>query len=45
MVCNRCTYVLEQELTALGFEVLDIKLGQAIIKDMSCPKIALHKKV
>ena len=33
MVCNRCTYVLEQELTALGFEVLDIKLGQAIIKD------------
>ena len=33
MVCNRCTYVLEQELTALGYEVLDIKLGQVIIKD------------
>ncbi|WP_291125139.1 helix-turn-helix domain-containing protein [Dysgonomonas sp. UBA7698] len=33
MVCNRCMYVLEQEMTALGFEVLDIKLGQVVLKD------------
>lgn len=33
MVCNRCMYVLEKELTILGFEVVDVKLGEAIIKD------------
>ena len=33
MVCDRCTYVLEQELTALGFVVLEIKLGQVVVKD------------
>jgi len=26
-------YVLEKELTILGFEVVDVKLGEAIIKD------------
>ena len=35
MVCNRCTYVLEQELTALGFEVLDIKLSSGTYGDSS----------
>lgn len=33
MVCDRCIYVIEQELSALGFEVLEIRLGQAVIKD------------
>lgn len=32
MVCNRCVYVLEREMTTLGFEVLDIMLGQVILK-------------
>ncbi|MDX3917428.1 MULTISPECIES: helix-turn-helix domain-containing protein [Olivibacter] len=33
MVCDRCIYVLEQEMTALGFEVLNIKLGEMVLKD------------
>ncbi|OOG20314.1 AraC family transcriptional regulator [Sphingobacterium sp. CZ-UAM] len=32
MVCNRCVYVLEREMTTLGFEVLDIRLGQVVLK-------------
>lgn len=32
MVCNRCVYVLKREMTTLGFEVLDIMLGQVILK-------------
>jgi AraC family transcriptional regulator len=33
MVCNRCIYVLEQEFSKLGFEIIDIELGCIIIKD------------
>ena len=33
MVCNRCIYVLEQEFSNLGFEIIDIKLGSVTIKD------------
>ncbi|OYD42674.1 helix-turn-helix domain-containing protein [Sphingobacterium cellulitidis] len=32
MVCNRCVYVLEQEFTTLGIDILDVKLGQVVIK-------------
>lgn len=32
MVCNRCIYVLQKELAVLGFEVLDIRLGQVELK-------------
>ncbi|MCV9929758.1 helix-turn-helix domain-containing protein [Flavobacterium sp. LS1R49] len=33
MVCNRCIYVLEQEFSNLGFEIITIELGRIIIKD------------
>ncbi|MEZ0454632.1 AraC family transcriptional regulator [Sphingobacterium thalpophilum] len=34
MVCDRCTYVLEGEMVAMGFEVLEIRLGQVVINDI-----------
>lgn len=32
MVCYRCIYVLEREMTILGFEALDIMLGQVVLR-------------
>ena len=33
MVCDRCIYVLKEELSKLGLEVSDIKLGEVILKE------------
>lgn len=32
MVCDRCIYVLTEEFTKLGLEVVDIHLGEAVVK-------------
>lgn len=32
MVCDRCIYVLSQELPKLGLEISDIRLGEVILK-------------
>ncbi|MDP2686302.1 MAG: AraC family transcriptional regulator [Aequorivita sp.] len=34
MVCDRCIYVLSEELPKLGLEVTEIRLGEVIIKEM-----------
>lgn len=33
MVCDRCIYVLSEELPKLGLKVFDIRLGEVILKD------------
>ena len=35
MVCNRCIKVVREELENIGFEVQEIKLGEAIVKGSS----------
>jgi AraC family transcriptional regulator len=32
MVCSRCSYIVEQELKALGVKVVEVKLGHAVVK-------------
>ena len=32
MVCDRCIYVLSEELTKLGLEIVDIRLGEVLLK-------------
>lgn len=32
MVCDRCIYVLSEELTKLGLEIVDIRLGEVVLK-------------
>lgn len=34
MVCDRCIYVLSEELPKLGLEITDIRLGEVILKEM-----------
>lgn len=31
MVCNRCIRVVREELENLGYEVLDVQLGKAVL--------------
>ena len=33
MVCDRCIYVLSEELARLGFKISDIRLGEVILKE------------
>lgn len=42
MVCNRCNLVVESELEKLGFELLDVKLGEVnFLKPLSKTEIQL----
>ncbi|WP_158861107.1 helix-turn-helix domain-containing protein [Lunatibacter salilacus] len=34
MVCDRCIYVLSEELPKLGLEITEIRLGEVILKEM-----------
>ena len=34
MVCDRCIKVVSEELTNLGYEVIKIKLGEAVIDNV-----------
>lgn len=42
MVCNRCIYVLSEELIKLGLEISDIRLGEVTLKEM---KITIEEEV
>ncbi len=43
MVCNRCIYVLSEELIKLGLEISDIRLGEVNLKDTN--KITIEEEV
>jgi AraC family transcriptional regulator len=32
MICSRCSYIVEQELKALGVKVVEVRLGHAVVK-------------
>ena len=38
MVCFRCIYVLDHEMSNLGYEVLNIQLGRVVINSESTAK-------
>ncbi|MES2329816.1 MAG: AraC family transcriptional regulator [Bacteroidota bacterium] len=42
MVCNRCIYVLSEELPKLGLEICNIRLGEVIIKK---PSIHIEEQI
>lgn len=42
MVCDRCIYVLSEELLKLGLEISDIRLGEVILKET---KITIEEEV
>ena len=43
MVCDRCIYVLHEELAKLGLEISDIRLGEVILTEKH--KIIIEEKV
>ena len=42
MVCNRCIYVLSEELPKLGLEISDIRLGEVIVNITDKPPVEEH---
>ena len=43
MVCDRCIYVLSEELPKLGLEISDIRLGEVILNETN--KITIEEQV